>query len=116
MTESMVTLGCVMAEVFEHESGEITSANAGDVALTFCSTTESSDNKIITTPDMHRLGGMGFLPIAIARIHLDDPSQFVFLAVNGLSDELRLALQNQGCDLVCHALNGLAAGLNAPQT
>lgn len=45
MTESMITLGCIMAEVFEQDSGEITSASEGEVRLTYCHTTDSETNK-----------------------------------------------------------------------
>jgi hypothetical protein len=115
MNECMVTLGCIMAAVIEHDSGEITSATAGNVRLTYCPTTESSDNRIITTPEMLALGEAGFLPIAIARLTRDDPSQFVLLAASGLSEELRLALEHRGCDLVMTGLSGLADELDGPK-
>ena len=56
-----------MAEVFEHDSGEITSASEGDVRLTYCHTTESETNMLIVTPQMRQLGDAGYLPIAIDR-------------------------------------------------
>jgi hypothetical protein len=52
MNGSMITLGCIMAEVSEHESGDITSTTEGDVKLTFCFTSESEGNRIIVTPQM----------------------------------------------------------------
>lgn len=108
MTESMITVGCLMAEVSEAESGEITSATEGDVSMMFLFTSESAGNKIITTPEMRRLGDANYLPIAIARIDFRDPSKFVLCAINGLSKSLRSALELQGCDMVRRALNGLA--------
>jgi hypothetical protein len=108
MNECMVTLGCVMAEVFEHDSGEITSTSEGDVKLTFFFTSESEDNKIIVTPQMRQLGDAGYLPIAIARIDPSDPSKFFLFAVKGLSEGLRFAIEHQGCDLIHDALSCLA--------
>ena len=100
VNESMITFGCLMAEVFEHDSGEITSASEGDVRLTYCHTTESEANKLIVSPQMHQLGDAGYLPIAIARISSNDPHSFYLFAVNGLSEGLRFALEHQGCDLI----------------
>ena len=74
MNESMITFGCIMAEVSEHESGNITSTTKGVVKLTFCFTSESEGNRIIVTPQMSQLGNLGFLPIAIARIDASDPN------------------------------------------
>jgi len=96
----MITIGCLMAEVCEHDSGEITSASEGDVRLTYCHTTESETNKLIVTPQMRELGDAGYLPIAIARIPSNDPSKFFLCAVSGLSEGLRSALEHQGCDLI----------------
>ena len=106
MTESMITIGCLMAEVFEQESGEITS--------TYCHTTESETNKVIVTPQMRQLGDAGYLPIAIARIDSNDPSQFCVCAVRGISEGLRFAIEHQGCDLIHDALSSLAHGQNIP--
>ncbi|MGD0158166.1 MAG: hypothetical protein ABSB50_18910 [Terracidiphilus sp.] len=100
MTESMITLGCIMADVSENESGEIISTTEGDVKLTFCFTSESVDNMIIVTPQMRQLGDAGYLPIAIARIDSNDPTQFFLRAVRGLSEGLRVALEHQGCNLI----------------
>ena len=110
MNESMVTLGCIMAEVSEHDSGEITSSAEGDVRLTFRFTSESEDNKIIVTGQMRQLGDSGYLPIAIVRIDASDPTQFFLLAVNGLSESLRVALQYEGGDLIHIALSLVALG------
>jgi hypothetical protein len=109
MNEGMVTVGCIMAEGFALESGEITSASEGNVKLTVCPTSESESNKLIVTSQMRGLGEVGFLPIAIARIRLDDPSKLFLFAVNGLSESLRSALEHQGCDLVRGAIDRLAA-------
>jgi hypothetical protein len=116
MNEGMVTVGCIMAEVFALDSGEITSASEGDVKLTFYPTSESETSKLIVTPQMRQLGDAGYSPIAIARIHLDDPSKFYLLAVNGLSASLRSALEHQGCDLVRNALSGLTDEPDEPAT
>lgn len=110
MNEAMVTLGCIMAEVSEHDSGEITSSAEGDVRLTFRFTSESEDNKIIVTGQMRQLGDSGYLPIAIVRICSSDPSKFFLCAFNGLSEALRSALKTQGCDLVRGALGCMAGG------
>jgi hypothetical protein len=93
-----------MAEVFEHESGEITSASEGDVRLTYCHTIESEANMLIVTPQMRQLGDAGYLPIAIARISSNDASKFFLCAVSGLSEGLRCAIEHQGCDLIRGAL------------
>ena len=114
MNESMITIGCLMAEVFEHDSGEITSASEGAVRLSYCPTTESETNKLIVTPQMRQLGDAGYLPIAIARIDSNDPSQFCVCAVRGLSEGLRFALEHQGCDLVRGAFGCLADGQDVP--
>src|ERR1039457_4765574 len=114
MNESMVTLGCIMAEVSEHDSGEITSSAEGDVRLTFRFTSESEDNKIIVTGQMRQLGDAGYLPIAIARIDSNDPSQFCVCAVRGISEGLRFAIEHQGCDLIHDAVSSLAHGQNIP--
>jgi len=113
MNESMITFGCIMAEVSEHESGNITSTTKGVVKLTFCFTSESEGNRIIVTPQMSQLGNLGFLPIAIARIDPSDPTQFFLRSVNGLSASLRVALEHEGCDLVHIALSCLACGQDA---
>ncbi len=105
MTESMVTIGCLMAEVSENESGEITSSAEGDVKLTFFFTSESEGNKIIVTSQMRQLGDAGYLPIAIARIDSNDPSKFFLCAVRGISEGLRVALEAEGCDLIHDALS-----------
>lgn len=110
MNELMITFGCLMAEVFEHDSGEITSASEGEVRLTYCQTTESETNNLIVTPQMRQLGDAGYLPIAIARISSNDPSRFFLCAANGLSEGLRLALEHQGCDLIRGAFNCLVDG------
>jgi hypothetical protein len=89
-----------MAEVFEHDSGEITSASEGDVRLTYCHTTESEANKLIVSPQMRQLGDAGYLPIAIVRIDPEDLSRFFLFSLNGLSEGLRFALEHQGCDLI----------------
>ena len=103
-----------MAEVFEQDSGEITSASEGDVRLTYCHTTESETNKVIVTPQMRQLGDAGYLPIAIARIDSNDPSQFCVCAGRGISEGLRFAIEHQGCDLIHDALSSLAHGQNIP--
>jgi len=110
MDESTIVIGCLMAQVLEHDSGEITSASEGDVRLTYCQTTESETNMLIVTREMRRLGGAGHLPIAIVRIHLNCPGQIFLFAINGLSQELRLALEQRGCDLAGSALNSSALG------
>ena len=110
MNESMITIGCLMAEVSEHESGEITSTAEGDVKLTFFFTSESEDNKIIVTSQMRQLGDAGYLPIAIARTSSNDPRSFYLFAVSGLSEGLRFALENQGCDLIRGAFARLTDG------
>lgn len=104
MTESMITFGCLMAEVFEQDSGEITSASEGDARLTYCHTTESENNMLIVTPQMRLLGDSGYLPIAIARTSPNDPRSFYLFAVSGLSEGLRCAIEHQGCDLIRGAL------------
>lgn len=110
MNELMITFGCLMAEVFEHDSGEITSASEGDARLTYCHTTESEANMLIVTPQMRQLGDAGYLPIAIARIDPEDPSRFFLFSLNGLSEGLRVALENQGCDLIRGAFARLTDG------
>lgn len=110
MTESMITIGCLMAEVCEHDSGEITSASEGDVRLTYCHTRESETNKLIVTPQMRQLGDAGYLPIAIARIDSNYPTQFFLRAVRGLLEGLRFALEHQGCELVRGAFGCLPDG------
>ncbi|MGB8028376.1 MAG: hypothetical protein WCF30_01820 [Terracidiphilus sp.] len=114
MTESMVTIGCLMSEVFEHDSGEIASASEGDVRLSYCPTTESETNKLLVTPQMRQLGDAGYLPIAIARIDPSDPTQFFLWSINGLSASLRFALEHQGCDLVRGAFGCLEDGQDVP--
>lgn len=106
----MITIGCLMAEVFEHDSGEITSASEGDVRLIYCHTTESEANKLIVTPQMRQLGDAGYTPIAIARIDSNEPGQFCVCAVRGLSEGLRFALEHQGCDLIRGAFDCLVDG------
>jgi len=114
LNESMITIGCLLAEVSEHESGEITSSAEGEVMLTFCFTSESEDNKIIVTSQLRQLGDAGYLPIAIARIDSNHPSKFFLCAFNGLSEGLRSALEHQGCDVIHDALSTLADGQNIP--
>jgi hypothetical protein len=103
-----VTIGSLLAKVSQHDSGEITSATEGDVGLTYCPTSETEGDKLLVTSQMRALGNMGFLPIAIARIDLDCPGQIYVFALNDLSEELRRALEDQGCDLVRSAKDGLS--------
>jgi hypothetical protein len=116
MNESTITVGCLMAEVFALDSGEITSVTVDDVKLTYCPTSESKIETLIVTPQMRELGKVGFLPIAIARAHLDDLSQFSLFAVNGLSADLRFAIAHKGSDFVSSALKGLAFGQDVSTT
>ena len=106
----LTTLGCIMARVVENDSGEIIEAQERDLNLTFCHTTDSESNTIIVTPEMRELGEAGIMPIAITRVDLTDPSQFWLFGLRGLSQGLRLALEHQGCDLVCIALSYLTEG------
>jgi len=114
MNEIMATLGCIMAQVAEHESGDITSTTGGEAKLIFCFTSESVGNRIIVTPQMRELGNVGFAPIAIARIDLSNPTRFFLWSVNGLSKSLRASLKHEGCDLVHIALSCLADGQDVP--
>ena len=109
MNRGMITLGCIMAESSEHESGEITSASE-DAKLTFCHTTNSETDMLIVTPQMRQLAEAGYLPIAIAKVQRDDVTQFRIFAVNGLSQNLRAALELQGCDVVRGALSRSPGG------
>jgi hypothetical protein len=110
MIDNMITIGCLMAEVFEHDSGEIRSVSASEVRLSYCNTTESDESKIIVTAQMSELGNLGFLPIAIARIDPSDATQVFLRSVKGLSDGLRSALEHKGCELIRGAMSCLVDG------
>jgi hypothetical protein len=110
MNEFLVTIGCIMAEVIELDACGITSSSEGEVKLTFFPTSESVDNRIVLTNEMRALCNLGFFPIAIVRISPHDPGTRFLFALPGLSVELRLALEHQGCDLVHTALICLADG------
>jgi hypothetical protein len=111
----MTTIGCIMAEVVATDFGEIINASLeGHVRLIFCQTTESESNNLFVTPRMRQLGEAGYLPIAIARIDSSDPSKFFLCAASGLSEDLRFALEHQGCDQIQDALRGSADGRNVP--
>jgi hypothetical protein len=103
-----ITIGSLLARVSQQDSGEIRCATEGDVGLTYCSTSETEGDKLLVTSQMRALGNMGFLPIAIARVDLDCPGQIFLFALSGLSAELRRALEDQGCDLVRSAKDGLS--------
>jgi hypothetical protein len=98
-----------MAMASEQDSGEIASTSEGDPVLTFCWTAETEDHKLIPTSQGHHLCAVGYLPIAIAQIDPDDPCEFTLRALNGLSPDLRFALEHKASDLVRGALSGLAA-------
>lgn len=100
MSDSLITIGCLMAEVFEHESGEIRSSSEHAASFAYCQTTESESEKLIVTREMHQFGDAGYLPIAIARIDPNDPSQFIVCAIRDLSEGLQYALEHQGHDLI----------------
>jgi hypothetical protein len=104
-----------MAHVSEHASGEITSASEGEVQLTFCSTSESQSNKLIVRSQMRGLGEVGLLPIAIARFDLNCPGQIFLFAMSRLSQDLRVALEQQGGELIGIALNSVVLGQDIPQ-
>jgi hypothetical protein len=106
MNEYMVTIGCVMALASEQGSGEITSTQNGEPVLTFCFLSESEDHKLIPTSQARKFCEIGFLPIGIAQIDPDHPGDFLLRALNGLSAELRFALEHKAADLICSALNG----------
>jgi hypothetical protein len=100
MDENLITFGCLRAKVVVRESGEITSASEGDIILIYSHTIESDTNNLIVTTQMRLFGDASYLPIAIVRIDPNDPREILLHAVRGLSEELQLALEQQGCELV----------------
>lgn len=108
MNQCTITIGCVMAMASEQDSGLITSTPNGDPVLTFCFTSESDDHTLIPTSQARRLSEIGFLPIGLAQIDTDDPSEFLLREFKRLSSDLRLALHRKAPDLVRTALEGLS--------
>jgi hypothetical protein len=108
MNQCMIIIGCVMAMASEQDSGEITSTPEGEPVLTFCFTSESEDHTLIPTSQARKLCEIGFLPIGIAQIDTDDPSEFLLRELKGLSTSLKLALHLKASDLVRNALEGLS--------
>jgi hypothetical protein len=108
MNKCTITIGCIMAMASEQDSGEITSTSEGDPVLAFCFMSESEDHTLIPTSQGIKLAEMGYLPICVAKIHRDNPSEFLLRALNGLSASLRLALHHKASDLVRAALEGLS--------
>jgi hypothetical protein len=111
MSECLITIGCVFAMASEEESGEIISRVEGDPVLAFCFTSET-DQKLISTSQGLEFVKMGFLPIGVAQIDLNDPSEFLLRELKGLSAALRFALHHKASDLVRNALGGLLEGQN----
>jgi hypothetical protein len=108
VNDSVVTFGCIMAEVSVKDSGEIESSSGEEVKLTFFPTSDSVDGRIVVTNEMRRLGDAGYFPIAIARINVGEFSQFVLQSLPGLSESLRVALEDSGYELVTKAFDSVA--------
>ncbi len=109
MNDDLATFACLMA----FESYLNCDSPNGDprkrVFMIYCPTSDLGQGKIDVTTRMKDLALMGFVPVAIARGHPGDVSEFVILAKADLPMEIAKALAAEGIGIVRNALGQSSA-------
>jgi hypothetical protein len=112
MNERMMTIGIIMAVVCDHSSGKGTTNSQHDVPMAFCLTADTTNNCLITTPEMEELFGLGYSAIAVVRFDPKMPDKFSMFTSGVPSECLQSALSKKAEGLVHDALSRLARAYN----
>ena len=109
MNDDLVTFACLMAFASYLNCDSPNGDPRKRVFMIYCPTSDLGQGKIDVTTRMKDLALMGFVPVAIARGHPGDVSEFVILAKADLPMEIAEALAAEGIGIVRNELGQSSA-------